>query len=317
MFLLIFVDASVALPPESAASLRAQIAAGADVWVWGVKPETLASLEPVIGKGLTLTPLKRSTFLPQAKPLVAGLKNSDFYFCELQRGDASFFTLGGAWIEDAEVALTACRTDWRGWNKRAEEMKIAQVLRTERECTAPLAVLATRHLGTAKVTVTTLADFANSEKGYKVLATMLKNSGVTCRAIVSDPAEAFFLRDGKIAFPSCTRKILKNIAPRKHTLDFYVFSNRPLDDLLIEPDMPKLMLWMKARGSILKLGDKELKPTRKTDREVEYNELPLQQGWNKLSLVVDGDRNEFEAEFRCKNKPDFLPTVKASLKPQE
>ena len=313
---LVFVDASAPLSSEAAAALRAQVAAGADVWVWGLKPETLASLEPVIGKGLTLTPLKRSTFLPQAKPLVAGLKNSDFYFCELQRGDASFFTLGGAWIEDAEVALTACRTDWRGWNKRAEEMKIAQILRTERECTAPLAVLATRHIGAAKVTVSTLADFANSEKGYKALATILKNAGVACRTIVSDPAEAFFLRDGKIAFPSCSRKVLKNIAPRKHTLDFYVFSNRPLDDLLIEPDMPKLMLWMKARGSILKLGDKELKPTRKTDREVEYNELPLQQGWNKLSIVVDGDRNEFEAELRC-NKGDFLPTVKASLKPME
>ena len=34
-----------------------------------------------------------------------------------------------------------------------------------------------------------------------------------------------------------------------------------------------------------------------------------------LLLVVDGDRGEFEAELRCNNKPDFLPTVRASLKP--
>ena len=66
-----------------------------------------------------------------------------------------------------------------------------------------------------------------------------------------------------------------------------------------------------------KVGEKEVKETRRTDREVEYNELPLQQGWNKLSIVVDGDRGEFEAELRCGNKPDFLRTVRASLKPQE
>ena len=196
-------------------------------------------------------------------------------------------------------------------------MKTAAIIRTENECTAPLAVVATRRIGASKVRVQTLADFANSEKGYKTLSRMLANAGVKCRTVVSDPAEAFFLRDGKIMFPSVTRKTLKNIAPRKHTLEFYVYSNRPLDDLLIEPDMPKLMLWMKARGSTLKVGEKEVKETRRTDREVEYNELPLQQGWNKLSIVVDGDRNEFEAELRCNNKPEFLQTVRASLKPQE
>lgn len=313
---LVFLDASAPVAAEQAAELAALVAKGADVWVWGVTPQSAASVKPIVGERLEVVPLVRSSFLPQGRPLTAGLAASDFYFCELQRGDAAKFALGGSWIAAAEVQLEACRTDWRLWNKQAEEMKIAQIVRSENECTAPRAVIATKAVGAARVTVSTLTDFANSEKGYTALATMLRNAGVACKTMVSDPAEAFFLRDGKIAFPSCSRKVLKNIAPRKHTLDFYVFSNRPLDDLLIEPDMPKLMLWMKARGSILKLGEKELKPTRKTDREVEYNEVPLQQGWNKLSIVVDGDRNEFEAELRC-NKGDFLPTVKASLKPQE
>ena len=77
------------------------------------------------------------------------------------------------------------------------------------------------------------------------------------------------------------------------------------------------MLWMKARGSTLKVGDREIRETRRTDREVEYDELPLQQGWNKLSIVVDGDRGEFEGEIRCRNKPEFLQAVRASLKPME
>ena len=314
---LVFVDASSPLKAEQAAEVAELVKKGADAWVWGVTDASAESVKPVVGEGLEVAKLVRSTFIPMDRPLVRGLFNSDFYFCELQRGDAAKFSLGGEWIRSAEVEVEACRTDWREWNKRAEEMKTAAIIRTENECTAPLAVVATRRVGAAKVRVQTLADFANSEKGYRTLSRMLANAGVKCRTVVSDPAEAFFLRDGKIMFPSVTRKTLKNIAPRKHTLDFYVYSNRPLDDLLIEPDMPKLMLWMKARGSTLKVGDKEVKETRRTDREVEYNELPLQQGWNKLSIVVDGDRGEFEAELRCNNKPDFLPTVRASLKPQE
>ena len=313
---LVFVDASSPLKAEVAAEAAALVAKGADVWVWGVTDASAASLRPVVGEGLEAAKLARSTFIPRDRPLVRGLSSSDFYFCELQRGDAARFTLGGEWVRSAEVEVEACRTDWREWNKKAEEMKTAAIIRTENECTAPLAVVATRHVGASKVRVQTLTDFANSEKGYKTLSRMLANAGVKCRAVVSDPAEAFFLRDGKIMFPSVTRKTLKNIAPRRHTLDFWVYSNRPLDDLLIEPDMPKLMLWMKARGSTLNVGGKEIKETRRTDREVEYNELPLQQGWNRLSVVVDGDRGEFEAELRC-NKRDFLATVRASLRPQE
>ena len=314
---LVFVDASSPLKAEQTAEVAELVKKGADAWVWGVTDASAESVKPIVGEGLEVAKLVRSTFIPMDRPLVRGLFNSDFYFCELQRGDAAKFSLGGEWIRSAEVEVEACRTDWREWNKKAEEMKTAAIIRTENECTAPLAVIATRRVGAAKVRVQTLFDFANSEKGYKTLSRMLANSGVKCRTVVSDPAEAFFLRDGKIMFPSVTRKTLKNIAPRKHTLEFYVYSNRPLDDLLIEPDMPKLMLWMKARGSTLKVGEKEVKETRRTDREVEYNELPLQQGWNKLSIVVDGDRNEFEAELRCNNKPEFLQTVRASLKPQE
>ena len=314
---LVFVDASEPLDAAAAAEVAALAKKGADVWIWGATKASVESLKPVTGDGLEVFPLVRSTFIPKDRPLTRGLVNSDFYFCELQRADAAKFTLGGEWIRSAEVELEACRTDWREWNKRAEEMKTAAIIRTENECTAPLAVVASRRIGNSMVRVQTLSYFANSEKGYKALSRMLANAGVKCRTVVGDPAEAFFLRDGRIMFPSATRKLLKNIAPRRHTLDFYVYSNRPLDDLLIEPDMPKLMLWMKARGSTLKVGDREIRETRRTDREVEYDELPLQQGWNKLSIVVDGDRGEFEGEIRCRNKPEFLQAVRASLKPME
>ena len=48
--------------------------------------------------------------------------------------------------------------------------------------------------------------------------------------------------------------------------------------------------------------------------EVIYKEIPLLQGWNKLVIKIgDGDRNDFSGFFKCDNKKDFLPTLKAAF----
>ena len=96
-------------------------------------------------------------------------------------------------------------------------------------------------------------------------------------------------------------------------LEFYVFSPRPLDDLLIEPNMPKLSLMLKAKTRELSINDKPYASLSYDGRnEVIYKELPLLQGWNKLVITIgDGDRNDFSGFFQCDNKKDFLPTLKA------
>jgi beta-galactosidase len=83
------------------------------------------------GLELTLTPLHRSSFLPAQRSWTRGLANADFYFCEVQAQDAAKYTLSGPFVEEGEVLVEACRTDWRRWNKRAEEMKTASLLRSE------------------------------------------------------------------------------------------------------------------------------------------------------------------------------------------
>ena len=63
-----------------------------------------------------------------------GLNNSDFYFCELQKTDASGYSLKGALVEEGEVLLNACKTDWRKWNKRPEEIKTARICKMPAKC---------------------------------------------------------------------------------------------------------------------------------------------------------------------------------------
>ena len=170
---LYIVDAaSGALPPAD----------GSDVWYWGVTPETAAAY----GLDIVLTPLRRSSFLPAQRSWTRGLTNADFYFCEVQRQDAAKYTLSGPFVEEGEVLVEACRTDWRRWNKRAEEMKTASLLRSEYECTAPLPVF----VKNGSRYVSTLDDFLSSEKGWNTLHKLLLNAGIPC----SDVAPANFDR---------------------------------------------------------------------------------------------------------------------------
>jgi beta-galactosidase len=160
---LYIVDAaSGALPPSD----------GNDIWYWGINPETA----PVYGLDIVLTPLSRSSFLPSQRSWTRGMTNADFYFCEVQRQDAARYTVSGPFVEEGEVLLEACRTDWRRWNKRAEELKTAALLRSEYECTAPLPVF----VKNGNRFVSTLDDFLSSEKGWKALHTLLEHAGVPC-----------------------------------------------------------------------------------------------------------------------------------------
>ena len=104
------------------------------------------------------------------------MTHADFYFCEVQRQDAAKYTLSGPFVEEGEVLVEACRTDWRRWNKRAEEMKTASLLRSEYECTAPLPVF----VKNGNRYVSTLDDFLSSEKGWNTLHKLLLNAGVPC-----------------------------------------------------------------------------------------------------------------------------------------
>lgn len=167
------------------------------------------------------------------------------------------------------------------------------------------------------VTISTLSQFANSEKGYKTLATLLHNAGIRCKKMSINPAELFFERDNKLAFPIVSKDRL--IADGEgYKMDFYVYSNRPLDDLLIEPNMPKLTLCVKTIDAKLLIEGKTYKPAVNQKDKTEFHELPLKQGWNHLTLSIPGRaKQNFEAYFKCDNRKEFLPTVKASLnKPQ-
>jgi beta-galactosidase len=116
-----------------------------------------------------------------------------------------------------------------------------------------------------------------------------------------------------LQFPISTKEKFRRES-NKYIVDCWVFSPRPLNDLLIEPDMPKLTLYVDAWQSALLLNDKPYEAANKTNRNSTYKELPLLQGWNKLTLRIGTeDRNRFNADFRCENNLAFLLQLKVSF----
>lgn len=311
---LYIVDASVVPSASEIAALSSAYTKGADVWMWGLTPESLRSFSSLLPLEVKLSELTRSSFLPVQKSWMRGLNNSDFYFCELQKGDACKYALSGTLVEEGDVLLNACPTEWRKWNKRAEEIKTGGTLRSENESPVNKAVFVKyQNNNGAALYLSTLTEFANSEKGFNTLASILAHAGVPVEKKEIDPNDVFFTRDGELTFPASAREHLEKDAAGNYVFTFYAFSPRPLDDLLIEPDMPKLTLIIKGRDIQLSLDGKELKPSSANRHESTYHELPLLQGWNKLTVTLPADsRNDFTGFFRCNNKPDFIPLLKAS-----
>ena len=233
--LLYIVDGSQKLDASTKDEMQKQIAKGADVWIWGLTPETVAAYNEILPLPVSLDNLQRSSFLPVQKSWMHGLNNSDFYFCELQKTNASSYSLKGAFVEEGEVLLNACKTDWRKWNKRPEEIKTAGTIRSEYECTAATPVFVKCQQNASTFYLNTLTEFANSEKGFNTLSAILKNAGIAFQKPEVNIDEVFFLRDEQINFPVATKEKLVKDSDGEWTLELYVFSPRPLDDLLIEP----------------------------------------------------------------------------------
>ena len=310
---LVIVDGTTALSKGDEQRLLELKRKGTDIWIWGIEPAVLASFESLLPLPLQLEERRISSFIPVAKSWFAGLYNADFYFCEVQQADAAQYGMKGALIDQGEVLLNGCQTDWRRWNKRAEELKTAATYRSEFEGSNAYPVFVRYADGNATMYISTLSEFANSEKGFKTLATLLAHAGIPCQENKTNGGPQFFLRDGNLQFPNSIKNNFQQQADAS-VLEFWVWSPRPLDDLLIEPDMPKLTLAVAARKSSLLLNEKEWKGDQENRHNCLYSELPLLQGWNKFSLKVGPeDRAEFKAYFKCENKNSFLTQLKIAL----
>ncbi|MCU0858328.1 MAG: hypothetical protein MUC65_07990 [Pontiellaceae bacterium] len=102
-------------------------------------------------------------------------------------------------------------------------------------------------------------------------------------------------------------------------MSFWLWSPRSLDDLLVEPDMPKLDLIAGADDAHkIWLNGKLISEKKRTGPmipgDIECKALPLKQGWNHFLIkVIQGGGNwQFSAQLKCTDF-EFFSRLKADV----
>ena len=278
---MIVVDGATILNAEQTEILKDALAKGADMWLVNPVPKVMYFYNEILPAEVELRSIAMSSFIPQNVSWTDGMQNSEFYFCEVQRDDAANYAFVGDFVKDGQVLLVAPKTDWRRWNQRAEATKTASILRSEREDNDWEKVVMARYKdGNSTYYVSTLSNFANTDKGKNTLAKLLTNSGIQRENLTAVNMEGMFDDNGHIM--KVLRSPLYTIDPQKGGFaedfvggesnlwqnsaeiakwtpvfanqraviddqgmgavyySFWVLSPRDLTDLLIEPNMPKV-----------------------------------------------------------------------------
>ena len=122
----------------------------------------------------------------------------DFYFSEIQKSPVMTRGMAGPFVENGEVILEACNTNWREWNQVGESAKTAKLIRSERESKPAGAALVQCRLGNGTITVNTLTEFDNTDFGIETLRKMLANAGVVLGGVDLSSSQAVISSQGVI-----------------------------------------------------------------------------------------------------------------------
>jgi beta-galactosidase len=291
---IVLIDGSRPLTEKETASLRNDLRRGADVWLWSPGPSTLETYREWMPDTLILEKRAASSFIPTRKSWMAGMVNSDFYFCEIQNQDASAYGMTGRLVTEGDILLRACNTDWRTWNKRPEELKTAAVVRSEREAKGPDAVF----VKYGSFYVSTLDNFGETEKGYNTLEKLIAGAGIPVHG--KTLSESLIDAQGYVDLNNLFAQ--NRNSRREYTL--WIYSPRPLDDLLIEPDIPKLDLIVPQDDIRVMLNGKPCESTRT---------IPLKQGWNRLAFLLPNQTIPQKIRLVCENNATFTGQLQTSL----
>ena len=295
---LLIIDGNYRPEEKEIVQIKDLLAKGADLWLWSPVPGTVDTYNKILPATLALSDRPASSYLPQQKSWLKQTVNSDFYFCEIQQDEASRYGMSGELVAEGDVLLKANNTNWKKWNKRPEELKIAAVIRGENEYKGPDPVFVKYQQGNSAYFVSTLSNFTSTEKGYNTLEKIISQAGIPSEG--KKISENLIDKTGNVKLTDLFEKRQNN----RVVYNFYLWSPRPLDDLLIEPDMPKLDLDINPNGSELSLNGKKLNS---------FKTLPLKQGWNLLVITAPAREKITGIRFICNNKTDFISQLKTSF----
>jgi beta-galactosidase len=132
---LLIIDGRNAPADSRSITLKQEILKrGGNVLIWGISKKSLDDLNKYLPSPVEITDRNSTSFIvKQPDQFMGELTNADFYFSELSEKPVMTNGITGPFVQSGTVLLQAANTDWKKWNKRAEYLKTAAVLRSERE----------------------------------------------------------------------------------------------------------------------------------------------------------------------------------------
>lgn len=314
------------------ATLKKGIDAGARAFVMGLTPEALPTVNKLVPYPIELGERNATSFLvtPGTKEM-QGLGHADFYFSELiPRGNTALsYGLTGDFCKMANVLLRACNTDWQRWNYRSETSKTGSVFRSELEAKGPDAVIAALPIGDCDFVVSTLDLKEVKQESQVLLRKILANLGAQAseanlgnlqaldgsarlhRALMEETS-------GPIAVTADNNGTFE-LSGSQAELSFWLYSPRSLSNLLAEPDMPVMDIYLAAQGKVSILLNDKVISTQEFAQGASEMKIPNvmpDKGWNKFVLKLEtgkkSNRTKISLRFDSPDKK-FMGQVMSSV----
>ena len=161
--------------PATADKIREAMENGSTVLVWNMTPSARAFISQVTGKSISVFRRDATSYIiKESHPMLNGQTLASLYFSEKVKTPVSEYVFS---LDGATSLLDPCRTDWTKWNYQGENIKTAQVLRSEREKKPEGSVLASLKVGKGEIIVSALDPFKAGNSGVSLTHEMLYNIG--------------------------------------------------------------------------------------------------------------------------------------------
>ncbi|MFY0626807.1 MAG: hypothetical protein JXR07_10940 [Reichenbachiella sp.] len=160
--------------------LLAAMQKGSAVVFWGTSDASKEWIEELSGSSIDFHDRPATSYLIKGEH--GGLNklgNASFYFSELTKEPVSTTSISGPWVDQSQLILEACNTDWLKWNYNGEDIKTGRVYRSERESKAPGNVIVRERVGNGELIVSTLDLFKLGNQGYNKVGHIIRNLGGT------------------------------------------------------------------------------------------------------------------------------------------
>jgi len=182
-------------PPEAntelTENLQQAMNRGSTVLIWGADANSEGLIEMLTNNKIVFYERNATSYIIKKEhPIIRKEKHASLYFSEITKEPVSRFSMGGEWVEESNLILEACNTDWLRWNYNGEDVKTANVYRSEREAKKIGNVIVQQSYGKGELIVSTMDLFTLGKVGRGKVHSMINNLGGKFKGKVKKTPEA-------------------------------------------------------------------------------------------------------------------------------